>query len=501
MRRHALVLAGLLALVVLVPVAAQDRAFEPATCPVEVPAGEVEGETVECGYLTVPADHLDDDGSTIELAVAIVRSSSEQPAPDPVLYLEGGPGGEAVSNMDTWIDSPILDERDIILLDQRGTGFSRPLLDCLELEGGFLDAELKATRVCRKQLRAAGIDLDAFDSRQSAADIEALREALGYDAWNLLGISYGTRFALTVLREYPEGVRSVVLDGVYPPQVNSLEQTSIEVAGLEELFDACAAERTCADTFPQLERDFWAAVRRLERKPLRVRYVDDDGFRADERIDGISFSELVIDLLNDVSVIPYLPAIIDGTAARDARPLRYLLEGALPPDGDRLWPRQAVTDDPDGDAGGMYLSVECREEVPFNDRQTAIADARTAPSIIRWAAVDDVRFMFDSCEAWRVDAAPAIEAQAVVSDTPALVFNGQFDVATPAEWGRVAAEGLANSWVYDIPGAGHGTIDAGDCPNQLITSFLDDPQQTPDDACVAEMGGPEWVVRGLRWRR
>lgn len=478
--------------------AAQDSPFAYAGCPVDVPAGEVEGETVDCGYLTVPADHFDPGGPTIELAVAILYGSSDDPEPDAVLWLEGGPGGDAVAGMDLWVDSPILDRRDLILLDQRGTGWSTPLLDCPdEVEFANGAARTEATAACRADLLAEGIDLALFDSLQSAADVEYLRLALGYDAWNLYGASYGTRLALTVMREFPEGVRSAVLDSVYPPQVDTLEElSSNNVAGLETLFDGCAADRVCDAAYPYLEWDFYETMRVLSASPAEVEFSGEDGEPVIEPLVATDFYLTLVGGLNDSTQIPWLPAIIDAAAVGDFDPFARLSDGLLT--GADGYARRQLPTEPDGDALGLYLSVECSEEIPFNDPDLARADVASVPLEFQEAADEDVSGLYDDCAVWDVPRAADVEAEPVESDIPTLILAGQFDVATPSAWAWRAAETLPNSFVFEYPGLGHGVGD-DECPLAMLLEFLDDPVTEPDSTCIPMMGPPDWVVRGRSW--
>ena len=207
--------------------------FEEAPCPFELPPGHVEGEAVECGYLIVPEDRADPDSRDIRLAVAIFRHPDGAPEPDPIIYLEGGPGGSPLeiraSNFDAYFGPLFAANRDIILFDQRGVGFSEPTLDCpaftelymdlldSNVDGEqltaqeILDRKVEAFMACAEDLSMVA-DLSAYNTVANAADVNDLRLALGYDQVNLYGSSYGTRLALGVMRDFPEGLRSVVLD-------------------------------------------------------------------------------------------------------------------------------------------------------------------------------------------------------------------------------------------------------------------------------------------------
>ena len=181
-------------------------------CPFDIP----DGYDMECGYLTVPENRSDPNSATIDLAVAIVRV--DNPASDPIIYLAGGPGSSAidefVSAPESWDINQFLYGSDLILLDQRGTGYSYPTLNCWEMEQAAENSisDYDAAVACHDRLVSDGIDLTAYNSAESAADVEDLRIALGYDTWNLFGISYGTRLALEVMRDYPDGIRSVIID-------------------------------------------------------------------------------------------------------------------------------------------------------------------------------------------------------------------------------------------------------------------------------------------------
>jgi pimeloyl-ACP methyl ester carboxylesterase len=209
--------------------------FKPAECQFTVPAGQ----QPQWGYVAVPEDHSDPDGPTILLHVAIFKSVNPSEESDAVVYLSGGPGEVALEGLQFTfgiVFDEFIQNHDLIVFDQRGTGYSRPALDCPELtEIGEqeldedLDPEesiaiqLEAFQECRDRLVAEGVNLDVFNSTQSAADVDLLREALGYEEWNIYGISYGTRLAQTVMRDHPDGIRSVILDSPYPLEANLYE--------------------------------------------------------------------------------------------------------------------------------------------------------------------------------------------------------------------------------------------------------------------------------------
>lgn len=482
--KFALVL--MLALIVA-PVLAQNTRpqVEPTSCWMELPDDLADGENVECGYLTVPEDRTDPDSQTIQLAYAILRPPGDDVQPDPVIYLAGGPGGNAVGELPEWVDTSYLQNRDLILLDQRGTGYSLPSLNCPEDEEGQDDA----TQACRDRLESEGVNLQAYNSAENAADVADLRVALGYDEWNLYGISYGTRLALTVMRDYPEGIRSVVIDSVYPPEVNSWEEYGQNTADeFQKLFDLCADDADCSAAYPDLQQTFETTVADLNAQPAEYTGTDANGDSEDKTMTGDEFIDRLFQVLYSSESIPYIPQIIAEAANGNYAALDDLESGATLENA-----RQSADEDV-SDSEGMNLSVDCQEEVAFNDEETALANVPAEPAVLHDNSVNAIQSTFSDCQTWGVQAANKIESQPVVSDIPTLVVAGELDPITPAAWAESAASHLENSFFYVFPGGGHGVIDLNECTMGIMQSFLDDPTQQPDDACVPDISEPAWVV-------
>ena len=221
-----------------------------------------------------------------------------------MVYLEGGPGGDALANIDSSFDSlwgTIVDHHDLVILGQRGTGSAEPSLQCdqaVELSLDLLDdivtpseetdAYEAAYRSCTADFRAGGADLAAYNSVQNATDVEALRLALGFDPWNVVGISYGTRLGQTLMRLYPDGIRSVVLDSVLPTQREAgVDIPTVAQRAYGVLFQECAASATCSGAFPDLEDRFFALVDRLDAQPISFSVSDSiSGAQYPAQMDG-----------------------------------------------------------------------------------------------------------------------------------------------------------------------------------------------------------------------
>ncbi len=557
-------------LLLLLPAAAQDEQageFIPERCPMPIPGAAV----VDCGYLIVPERHENPEGPTIELAVAILRASDPNPRPDPVLYLEGGPGGSALWGLDGWIDYQITRERDLILLDQRGTGYSWPGLFCdaYEYEYDTTEADFTIFETdCAEYLRADGIDLGAYNSAQSAQDVAMLVRALGYDQVNLYGISYGTRLAMTIMRDVPEIARAVVLDSPYPPQIDGYESQAINgFNAIDALLTACADDPSCDAAFPDLGARFYAWVESGETAGMDL----GDG---PEDLGGYDVVSYLFDVLYDSAAIPTVPLALDQLIGGDGYLFGDLVSGAysdIPAEQDRYDAFYELADDlameseglddydefldlfnaldDEGlvemyaaaletaddadysemvrlhlglastseaeayldaldngafnrvfdnivnsvalgwvdvsDADGVFNSVTCVEELPFNDLQATELSTLRLPDTLRESLMSGVYEQIDSCEIWDVEVAGAIENEVVRSAIPTLVLGGQFDPITPPNFAEAAMEGLTSGQMVIVPGAGHSVIDAGECPASLGVAFLNEPSAPVDTSCVS----------------
>ncbi len=465
-------------------------------CPFEA---EVD-EPFRCGYLLVPEDRAKQDGLTVEIAVVIIESHDRSPQPDPVLYLEGGPGGSALTSIDDWLDSPLRDDREIILFDQRGTGYSWPNLDCPEtdaLESGEAPEgvlQIEAVEACRNRLREFGVDLTAYNSAASAADVADLRRALEIEEWNLFGISYGTRLALTVMRDHPTGVRSVVLDSVYPPNVDAYTVSpQTQSDAILALLDACELDNDCSDWYPNLRQDLFDVIDMLNLQPLEL---EEYFVTGEDLVNALVFA------LYDTEQIPYLPLAIDEAINGNHDVWLGLSEGEYPPERgvqrniqrklQRNIQRQDEAEDLE-DAQGMYYSVECHEEAPFGSIEQARAIMADYPAQLSEPLLVELEDFFAACSIWGADEAGEIETEPIVSNIPTLLLAGELDPVTPSSWARLAGETLSNHLYVEIPRGGHSVSSDGDCVMGIIMDFFDDPNGRGNMECTQtarEFEGP-----------
>ncbi len=447
---------------------------------------------VECGYLTVPEDYDNPDGAMVEIAVTIIHSPGGATYPDPVIYLEGGPGGSATQSPEVWLEQFFLEDRDLILFDQRGTGASIPSLNCPELEADDDSDEVAAAAACYERVTDEGTDVSQYHSVQAAADLAALREALGYDEWNLFGISYGTRLALVTMREQPAGIRSVILDSVYPPQVNAYEEEAVNgVSAFEILFAGCAADRACHAAYPNFEEDFYALLSDLDDVP--VEFTVEDPWTEEEvdvYLDGLGLVDQVYQTLYDTATIPWIPYAIDQIMQENYEEAWILLLGGEEADKSR---RQDEEEDVT-DSEGLFYAIECYEEIAFSDLDAAEAAVEAVDSPLGPYLIGDVQTTFEICETWLAGTPDPVEDKPVRSDIPTLVLAGEYDPVTPPAWAEAAAKYLPNSFYYEFPGVGHSVSDSGDCAQAMIQEFLNDPESAPDATCLADVGAPAFYT-------
>ena len=253
-------------------------------CPANaVPPTEVEGSTVICGRVNMPEDHGKPDGNRIDLAFAVLKARTQSPVPDPVIYLHGGPGGGALTAL-AGVVHPLFDgyrtRRDVVTFDQRAAGISSDMVTCFNTLGGNIldllvpsagldDMQVQLFKDCAAELVAEGTDLTAYNTYQNALDVRALMQALGYVDYNIYGVSYGTTLGLEVMRSAPEGVRSVVLDSVSPPQAKVYDENAKpEQESIQAVLDQCAADEACAKAYPDLEAVLMRVAEQLQKAPI-----------------------------------------------------------------------------------------------------------------------------------------------------------------------------------------------------------------------------------------
>jgi pimeloyl-ACP methyl ester carboxylesterase len=442
------------------------------------------GDRVECFALVVLENREQPEGREVRLKVAVLKAKRTASA-EPMFYLSGGPGdaplvasnsgADALAEGDWWNETAaIRRRRDVVILSQRGAGGSTPNLDCFDprtsdpakaRRRAITEQQERDILVrCRAGFDKRRIDLSMYTTPALADDVADLARAMSLPRINIYGVSYGTRWALEVMRRHPDLVRAVVLDGVYPPQVNG-EQSEPEIIrrAFEQLYAECAAESVCRERHPSLRSMVEGAIESAERKPVNLTLQLDDGAQT-VRLDGAKFLMVLLHMMREGEAA-LIPEAVAASQRGDRRLLKMFGEDLEGSDGGLLEQNAQQFD-------GLYNSIECRETWATVDRAARLRsieingvyglNSRTSKSPT-------------FCPLWRVPGAPASERQPVQSAVPTLLLSGTFDWLTPPAWGNEATRHLSAARHVVFRAQGHGVVVQDPCAARLRDSFVEDP--------------------------
>ncbi len=407
----------------------------------------------------------------IRLDLVILHATSPDPKPDPVFYLAGGPGQAAAYLYREYIESPLRQDRDIVLVNHRGTGGDN-LLQC-EIHGGdeniqgYLENTFDAEefRKCLEELKKK-FDLTKYSTPMAMDDLNEVRAALGYEKINLMGTSGGTRSSLVYMRRHPETVRSAILTGVVPmANKNPLYHSWGAQQAIELLFEECVHDPDCHEAYPNLEEEFWTVLERLEQGPVQVTVSHPvNGEMIQVRLSLQAFTETIRSMMYSVYRGREVPYCIHEAFLGNFRPVT----------------KQAIIEERGSRRGislGLLLCVTCSEDV-------ARIEPDEIPRVTKRSFRGDVRVRSQMavCDIWPKTELPENFGDPVESDIPVLIFSGTLDPVTPPRWGEEAARHLPNSLHVVFPGA-HGV--SGDCTDRIMLDFLNKGSaQGIDTSCV-----------------
>ena len=465
-------LLALLLIASLPPAMGQEASLALQDC--RISAGEA-FQTIKarCATLTRPLNPEQADAGNVELRIAVVPALNLEPQPDPLVPLAGGPGQGAVQFYAAYRGAfeHVRRDRDILLVDQRGTGESArmdcPFDDTL-MEGQFgTDQTLEQTEACLQQLP---FDPRFFTTSVAVRDLEAVRMALGYPQLNLYGVSYGSRVAQHYARQYPRTTRSVVLDGVVPPQIPLGPEIAIESQrAIDEMIGRCEQDDACDARFATLAEDFLALQRRLRQQPVIVQLQHPTTGRL-ESIDfgREQFNAAIRLLAYHPTTLALLPLMISDAADGNFVPLaaQFL---------------QTVSELSGSLAIGMHNAVMCSEDAPrfdgFDIDAEAISDSYMGPMQID--AIDAM------CSIWPRGPVDDNLHEPLATDLPVLLLSGDADPITPPRYAELAAVTLGNYRHLVGVDQGHGQVAVG-CTPRLLADFIEEPDPDGLDAGCLE---------------
>jgi len=446
-------------------------------------------DRVTCGYLSVEETP---GGRDLSLAVAVVRARDGKGTDEPVVFIHGGPGGQAIGGAAYYARHPINRTRDVVLFDQRMSGRSLPE-ECTEDAARFLDiiaADLSAKQAvaataelelsCRDRMVNANADLNGYGTRATVGDLEVLRQALGIRSWNVFGVSYGTTVALDYARSYPDSIRALVLDSVYPPSFapGGDAATRSFARALEQLYEDCRQDDACRDAFPGLETSFLATLIALEREPLAVPARDRTLIPSGTFfLNAQDLTSIVHQMMYQRDTISLVPKVIDLAARQNGAALSGMIDVLAP---------LALRIDM-----AARNAVECRERwlMPGRDLQDMNRLERFLRGSLTIFDTEDIL-----CAEWAPTFEDASFNEPVSSPLPAIFYAGANDPITPPSNTLASFRRFPAGQYVHVRHTGHGVDRSHDCVRELTASFLDGPETLIRDGCVSTIAPIPFVT-------
>lgn len=428
----------------------------------------------KCGTLTVPEDRANPSGRQIHLNIAIFPAIKREAEPDPLFLLAGGPGQSAIEAFPVMLGLlyDIHQDRDIVLVDQRGTGKSNPLR-CLSPEDEALDDEQALTELksCPETLDA---DTRFYTTEIAMTDLDDIRAALGYESINIYGASYGTRAALTYLRMFPQHIRTVTLDAVVDPGFVMFMDAALDgQSALDQFFTRCEGDEACKATFPNLRNEFNGLLSRLDQSSPEIIIPHP---LTNKPLDLTVTRRLLTTMVFNTLYVPELVATLP-LSIHEA----YANENYIP-----LISQAFLVDA--GLYDGMFYAVTCTEDAPLISASHAAR--RSEQSVFGDRTVDFATV----CASWEKGSVSPEFREPVTSNAPVLILSGGADPITPPWHAGKVADNLTNELHLVFPGMGHGNL-ANLCSADIFEKFIDTASiQGLDTTCVDKVLPPPFFV-------
>ena len=432
----------------------------------------------QCGFVEVPRNWDNKNSETTKLGYLVIRSKSEDRKEDPVIFLQGGPGGSVLSLADIYSQINLDNERDYILYDQRGIGFSEELCPGLNLqllEIMALDLDIKDEINELKKRIGSCTDYLKMDDRQfstttSAKDLEALRKHLGYKQLNIFGGSYGTRLGLKYMELYPKSVRSAILSGLFPPEIRMYDNLFSNFNNsLNKVFEACENDSICATKYPNLKAGFLNVYKNLKNNPITVS-LDGTDFILNQQ-DILLFMH---QLLYSDQTIKRIPRFIQALKNNDTNFISGTIATFIP----RLTLINLAT----------YYAVMTADEGDFDNQAKLDKDSKnlmfTYGGLSLFSADPEV------INEWPSKKVKYNLMKSVSSDIPTLLISGDFDPVTPSSNGNIVAKHLRNNQHFIFKNSGHVPING--CFFGLAKQFLKNLTVELDGSCANSITLLQW---------
>jgi pimeloyl-ACP methyl ester carboxylesterase len=433
------------------------------------------------GILEVPENRKNSNSRTLKLVYKVLKAKKADSLKAPIVYLQGGPGGATLIMEEFWKNHPLRNDRDIVLMDQRGTGDSEA--NCIEIGDAMFaiarhdldnEGEIRALKAilleCKETMKHDGVDVAGYTSKENAADFEDLRKALGYEKWNLFGVSYGSRLGLTIMRDFPNGVRSAVLAAILAPETNYINDYFRNFEhSLLSVLERCEKNEDCNNRYPNSKERLLRTLEKLQSDPLHFDY-EGKPFVLNPQ-DAL----LVLNLsLYDRNSIGNIPLLIEALESGETEPLVNAIKGIEYLYTLINWP--------------MNYSVMIYEELPFYDELAMVESLKRSEILVSLSLSSD--FGVELLNNWHSYRASELENQAVVSEIPTLMASGGLDHVTPISNATEALKHLKNGYELIFSDEGHSLYNP--CFFQITEDFLNDPFHKPDLECSSIRNPLEW---------
>jgi pimeloyl-ACP methyl ester carboxylesterase len=452
---------------------------------------------ITCGTIEVPEDYSEIDGEQIEIMAVVVHSQNPNPARDPVVLL----GFDAASSFLEFVPyiarsfGPLLEERDGLFYSFRGHGEPGPALDCPEFYEAYLQTwlddfsmeqelalYLPVMQTCQERLLNDEIDPTVYSIDALTTDLNTLRLALGYSQLNLISGAFGSELALTMIRNYPQAVRSaVIMDFSMPIAYVTQETYAVGLQhSLDAFFNLCSNDEDCRLAFPGLESQFYQVVDNLNLRPAEVKvFLPNQSNLTTVKVSGDDFVQLVGDMLYSRTTIAQIPNLILDTYNGDVGKMSIPLQ-------------QIRMQQPENSHIGLQFSTLCAElHANFWQSTTAMQDVHPA---VQSAIGTDWLAMQELCSTWTGHGPAAPEGQPLRSDVPVLVFHGELNPRISSDQISELLQGMGNSTLLTVPNMSSDVFGGDSCSGNLFYEWMTDPEVRLDTACLEQTEAIEFTM-------
>jgi pimeloyl-ACP methyl ester carboxylesterase len=458
--------------------------FTAAPFPFELPDGIVDGENVNFGYVTVPELHNKNNGKSMKIAVAIFECENQEEEQEPLILLSGGPGesniGSFTKLMSIDFGKMLMNKRDVVLIDIRGTYYSIPNLHCPEIfesENNLhklnmstdetLEFMLKAVKKAHQRFIDNGINLSAFNNTEIANDIDMIMKALKYKTYNVFGFSAGTLTVQYLLKNHSESLNSAVMTAIVDIKENLAAGSSNTIATMETIFDVCKTDEKYKEAYPDLENRFLSMLDTLNKNPVKIKF-EDKGDTIDYNVTGDRLSRW---LTSGMYWNGQLPATVNKLINNDFSEVQATIFDATPQPafchgiGFSIMASEFIN------SFSIDFKYNKEYEIFYNGLKTA------------WHSP---QFNLKMSEIWNVKPIE-YDNKPIISDVPTLMLCGEYDHVCPPKYAQQLAKGLKDAHIFIFEGMAHTEVAMSPCMPLMLNQFITDPSKAPSDDCLKSL--------------